>query len=135
MTDSPILAFDVGGSFVKAGVVVVARGRLAGAVLRRATPADAAPGAVMDLLAGGRAVLNITFAAGCLTLRLTGLPTSTAGGEAVENLFAGAQPAGHAGCLSSAAWTGAMPRASSTASAAPAAPMAISSEAANHTGW
>jgi polyphosphate glucokinase len=48
---SPILAFDVGGSFVKAGLVNVAEGRLAGEVLRRATPADAAPEAVMDLLA------------------------------------------------------------------------------------
>ena len=47
----PILAFDVGGSFVKAGLVDVAQGRLVGEVLRRATPADAAPDAVMDLLA------------------------------------------------------------------------------------
>jgi hypothetical protein len=47
----PILSFDVGGSFVKAGLVDVAQGRLAGEVLRRATPSDAAPGAVMDLLA------------------------------------------------------------------------------------
>jgi polyphosphate glucokinase len=46
-----ILAFDVGGSFVKAGLVDVAAGRVTGEVLRRATPADAAPGAVMDLLA------------------------------------------------------------------------------------
>ena len=48
---APILAFDVGGSFVKAGLVDPAAGRLAGEVLRRATPADAAPEAVMDLLA------------------------------------------------------------------------------------
>jgi polyphosphate glucokinase len=47
----PTLAFDVGGSFVKAGLVDVAAGRLAGAVLRRATPADAAPEDVLDLLA------------------------------------------------------------------------------------
>lgn len=51
MTRQAILAFDVGGSFVKAGLVNVAEGRLAGEVLRRATPADAAPEAVMDLLA------------------------------------------------------------------------------------
>ena len=51
MAGGPILSFDVGGSFVKAGLVDVAQGRLAGEVLRRATPADAAPGAVMDLLA------------------------------------------------------------------------------------
>jgi polyphosphate glucokinase len=51
MTRGAILAFDVGGSFVKAGLVDVDRGRLAGEVLRRATPADAAPEAVMDLLA------------------------------------------------------------------------------------
>lgn len=51
MTGAPTLAFDVGGSFVKAGLVDVRRGRLAGEVLRRATPADAAPEAVMDLLA------------------------------------------------------------------------------------
>jgi polyphosphate glucokinase len=48
---APILAFDVGGSFVKAGLVDVGAGRLAGEVLRRPTPADAAPAAVMDLLA------------------------------------------------------------------------------------
>ena len=51
MAGSRILAFDVGGSFVKAGLVDVGAGRLAGEVLRRATPADAAPEAVMDLLA------------------------------------------------------------------------------------
>ena len=51
MANGPILAFDVGGSFVKAGLVDVDRGGLAGDVLRRATPADAAPDAVMDLLA------------------------------------------------------------------------------------
>jgi polyphosphate glucokinase len=51
MAGGPILSFDVGGSFVKAGLVDVAQGRLAGEVLRRATPVDAAPGAVMDLLA------------------------------------------------------------------------------------
>jgi polyphosphate glucokinase len=51
VSDSPILAFDVGGSFVKAGLVNVVEGRLAGEVIRRATPADAAPEAVMDLLA------------------------------------------------------------------------------------
>ncbi len=51
MSAAPILAFDVGGSFVKAGLVDVTAGRLAGEVLRRATPADAAPQAVIDLLA------------------------------------------------------------------------------------
>jgi polyphosphate glucokinase len=51
VSGSPILAFDVGGSFVKAGLVDVVEGRLAGEVIRRATPADAAPAAVMDLLA------------------------------------------------------------------------------------
>jgi len=51
MSATPVLAFDVGGSFVKAGLVDVGEGRLAGEVLRRATPADAAPESVMDLLA------------------------------------------------------------------------------------
>jgi polyphosphate glucokinase len=51
VTTELTLAFDVGGSFVKAGLVDVAEGRLAGAVLRRATPADAAPEEVLDLLA------------------------------------------------------------------------------------
>jgi polyphosphate glucokinase len=51
VANGPILAFDVGGSFVKAGLVDVDRGGLAGDVVRRATPADAAPDAVMDLLA------------------------------------------------------------------------------------
>jgi len=48
---SSILAFDVGGSFVKAGVVDVATGGLAGEVLRRPTPEGAAPADVIDLLA------------------------------------------------------------------------------------
>jgi polyphosphate glucokinase len=51
MQSVPILAFDVGGSFVKAGLVDSSAGRVAGEVLRRATPADAAPEAVLDLLA------------------------------------------------------------------------------------
>jgi polyphosphate glucokinase len=51
VTSAPILAFDVGGSYVKAGLVDVAAGRIAGEVMRRATPADAAPEAVIDLLA------------------------------------------------------------------------------------
>ena len=51
MSSSQILAFDVGGSFVKAGLVDVAAGRVAGEVLRWPTPADAAPEAVMDMLA------------------------------------------------------------------------------------
>jgi polyphosphate glucokinase len=51
MQSSPILAFDVGGSFVKAGLVDANAGHVAGEVLRRATPADAAPEAVLDLLA------------------------------------------------------------------------------------
>jgi polyphosphate glucokinase len=51
MQAAPILAFDVGGSFVKAGLVDASAGRVTGAVLRRATPADAAPESVLDLLA------------------------------------------------------------------------------------
>ena len=51
MPAAGVLAFDVGGSFVKAGLVDVGDGRLVGEALRRATPADAAPEAVMDLLA------------------------------------------------------------------------------------
>lgn len=51
MAGSSILAFDVGGSFVKAGVVDVATGGLAGEVLRRPTPEGAAPADVIDLLA------------------------------------------------------------------------------------
>lgn len=51
MAGSFILAFDVGGSFVKAGVVDVATGGLAGEVLRRPTPEGAAPADVIDLLA------------------------------------------------------------------------------------
>jgi polyphosphate glucokinase len=55
-----ILAFDVGGSFVKAGVVDVAAGRVTGEVLRRPTPADAAPAAVIDLLGSIAAELPST---------------------------------------------------------------------------
>jgi len=46
-----ILAFDVGGSFVKAGLVDAAAGRVVGEVLRRPTPEGATPTAVIDLLA------------------------------------------------------------------------------------
>jgi polyphosphate glucokinase len=51
MTGRALLSFDVGGSFVKAGLVDPAAGRVVGEVLRRPTPADAAPESVMDLLA------------------------------------------------------------------------------------
>jgi len=51
MPGPTLLAFDVGGSFVKAGLVDVAAGHVVGEVLRRPTPADAAPEVVMDLLA------------------------------------------------------------------------------------
>lgn len=50
MPDGPILAFDVGGSFVKAGRVDVETGQVAGEVLRRPTPPGAAPSEVIDLL-------------------------------------------------------------------------------------
>ncbi len=49
--ESQILAFDVGGSFVKAARVDPVRGALLDEVLRVPTPADAAPAAVVDLLA------------------------------------------------------------------------------------
>jgi polyphosphate glucokinase len=51
MPGCALLAFDVGGSFVKAGLVDAVAGQVLGEVLRRPTPADAAPGSVMDLLA------------------------------------------------------------------------------------
>jgi polyphosphate glucokinase len=51
MPGRTLLAFDVGGSFVKAGLVDVGDGKLSGNVLQRPTPADAAPEAVIDLLA------------------------------------------------------------------------------------
>ena len=44
------LAFDVGGSFVKAGLVDIESGLVMGETLRRATPAGAAPEAVLELL-------------------------------------------------------------------------------------
>jgi polyphosphate glucokinase len=51
MQQQPVLAFDVGGSFVKAGLVNPGSGTVKGAVLRRPTPAGAAPVEVIDLLA------------------------------------------------------------------------------------
>jgi polyphosphate glucokinase len=51
MQETPILAFDVGGSIVKAGLVNQATGTVIGAVLRRPTPAGATPVDVIDLLA------------------------------------------------------------------------------------
>jgi polyphosphate glucokinase len=44
------LAFDVGGSFVKAGLVHIESGLVLGETMRRATPAGAAPEAVLELL-------------------------------------------------------------------------------------
>ncbi len=51
MQPGPILAFDVGGSFVKAGLVNLVSGTLVGEVLRRPTPEGATPTDVIDLLA------------------------------------------------------------------------------------
>ena len=51
MPEAPLLAFDVGGSFVKAGRVDAVAGCVAGEVLRRPTPQGAAPIEVIDLLA------------------------------------------------------------------------------------
>ncbi len=51
MAGSSILAFDVGGSFVKAGLVDALDGRVMGEVLRRPTPEGGAPGEVIALLA------------------------------------------------------------------------------------
>lgn len=49
-TEQQLLAFDVGGSFVKAGLVHVGRGQVMGEVQRRPTPAGASPEAVLELL-------------------------------------------------------------------------------------
>ena len=57
MPESSTLAFDVGGSFVKAGLVDVAAGCVTGPVLRRPTPEGAAPTVVIDLLASMAAEL------------------------------------------------------------------------------
>jgi polyphosphate glucokinase len=51
MQETPVLAFDVGGSCVKAGLVNPVSGTLVGSALRRPTPAGAPPAAVIDLLA------------------------------------------------------------------------------------
>jgi polyphosphate glucokinase len=50
MQETPILAFDVGGSFVKAGLVNPVSGTVQGAVLRRPTPEGGAPIEVIELL-------------------------------------------------------------------------------------
>ena len=51
MPRPPILAFDVGGSYVKAGLVDPLTGTLASEVQKRPTPAGATPTDVIDLLA------------------------------------------------------------------------------------
>jgi polyphosphate glucokinase len=51
MQETPILAFDIGGSFVKAGLVNPVAGTIAGGVLRRPTPEGASPVVVIDLVA------------------------------------------------------------------------------------
>ena len=49
--DSPLrLAFDVGGSYVKAGLVHIGSGLVMGETMRRATPPGATPEAVLELL-------------------------------------------------------------------------------------
>ena len=50
MAERKVLAFDVGGSFIKAGLVDPSAGKILGEVLRRETPAEAAPAQVVDLL-------------------------------------------------------------------------------------
>jgi len=45
-----VLAYDVGGSFVKAGLVDIARGLVVGDVVREPTPPGATPEAVLELL-------------------------------------------------------------------------------------
>lgn len=50
MAGKEVLAFDVGGSFIKAGLVDASAGKVIGQVLRRETPAEAAPPAVIELL-------------------------------------------------------------------------------------
>jgi polyphosphate glucokinase len=47
----PLLAFDVGGSFVKTGLVDVERGRVVREIDREPTPPGATPEGVIDLLA------------------------------------------------------------------------------------
>jgi len=64
MQETPVLAFDVGGSFVKAGLVDPATGGIAGGVLRRPTPDGAAPAEVIDLLASMARELPSTGAVG-----------------------------------------------------------------------
>jgi polyphosphate glucokinase len=51
VTDGPILAFDVGGSFVKAGLVDPVTGIVAGDTIKWPTPASAAPDDVIAMLA------------------------------------------------------------------------------------
>ena len=51
VTDSLMLAFDVGGSFVKAGLVHPTSGEIVGEVLRWPTPVSAAPEDVIAMLA------------------------------------------------------------------------------------
>ena len=51
MPVAPLLAFDVGGSFVKAGLVDASAGCVVGEVLRSPTPQGAAPIEIIDLLA------------------------------------------------------------------------------------
>lgn len=48
--DDVVLAYDVGGSFVKAGLVAVETGMIVSEVVRRPTPPGAAPEDVLDLL-------------------------------------------------------------------------------------
>ena len=51
MAKEPLLAFDVGGSFIKAGLVDLQRGRVVREIEPEPTPAGGAPEAVLDLLA------------------------------------------------------------------------------------
>jgi polyphosphate glucokinase len=60
LDERPTLAFDVGGSFVKAGLVDVDRGHVLGATVREPTPPGATPEGVIDALAALAARLPST---------------------------------------------------------------------------
>ena len=74
MATGPLLAFDVGGSFVKAGLVDVQRGCVVRELDPAPTPPGGTPEAVVDLLAtiAGRLTATVSGDGGTVDLQISG---------------------------------------------------------------
>ena len=97
MASTPILAFDVGGSFVKAGLVDPAAAAVQGEVLKWPTPASAAPEDVIAMLANKDAAGFLHILAPMLN-SVTAVPIPGHDCHSPEDLCDMARAAGSGGC-------------------------------------